>query len=85
MEEFVRYVEEYCKYATLTEYDVLNMIHLFYYQIAVCDYYGQYYGSDADNRYIYLQQAKFSTKLLKWFEKNADVLTAKLVQKILFV
>lgn len=78
MDEFVRYVAEYCNYAKLTEYDLRNMVHLFYYQIAVCDYYGQYYEADADNRYIYLQQAKFSTKLLRWFEKNADALTEKL-------
>ncbi|MBQ7943288.1 MAG: phosphotransferase [Lachnospiraceae bacterium] len=70
IEEFVQYVGEYCKYAELSEYDIENMAAVFYYQIAVCDYYGQYYGTDADNRYIYLQQARLSTKLLKWFEKN---------------
>ncbi len=34
-------------------------------EIAVCDYYGQYYASNADNREIYLQQARLATKLLK--------------------
>ena len=82
MEEFVNYVKEYCRYAVLTRYDLANMIYLFYYQIAVCDYYGQYYGAQTDNRYIYLQQAQFSTKLLKWLEKNADVLTDKLLQEV---
>ena len=84
MDEFVRYVKEYCNYAALTEYDLLNMVPLFYYQIAVCDYYGQYYESDAANRYIYLQQAKFSTKLMRWFEKNGDVLTTKIAREIIF-
>ena len=84
MEEFIRYVKEYCNYAALTEYDLLNMVPLFYYQIAVCDYYGQYYGSDAANRYIYLQQAKFSTKLMRWFEKYGDVLTTKIAREIIF-
>ena len=84
MEEFVRYVREYCNYAVLTEYDLLNMVPLFYYQIAVCDYYGQYYGSDAANRYIYMQQAKFSTKLMRWFEKYGDVLTTKIAREIIF-
>lgn len=84
MEEFVRYVDKYCEYAPLTEYDLLNMVPLFYYQIAVCDYYGQYYEADADNRYIYLEQAKFSTKLLRWFEKNGEALTAKLVSRRIF-
>ncbi|MBP3569943.1 MAG: phosphotransferase [Lachnospiraceae bacterium] len=82
MEEFVRYVDKYCEYAPLTEYDLLNMVPLFYYQIAVCDYYGQYYESDAENRYIYMQQAKFSTKLLRWFEENGEALTAKLVSRL---
>ncbi|MBO5353533.1 MAG: phosphotransferase [Lachnospiraceae bacterium] len=80
--EFVCYVGEYCRYASLTEYDLLNMVDLFYYQIAVCDYYGQYYGTDADNRYIYLQQAKFSTRLLRWLEKNGEELTRKIKENL---
>lgn len=83
MEELVRYVEEYCKYAVLTEQDLLNLVPLFYYQIAVCDYYGQYYESNAANRYIYLEQAKFSTKLLRWFEKNGEALTTKIAKEII--
>lgn len=82
MDEFVEYVKEYCRYATLTKYDLANMVYLFYYQIAVCDYYGQYYGAGTDNRYIYLQQAFLSTKLLRWLEENVDVLTAKLLQEM---
>lgn len=68
----VEYVREYCKFATLNAYDLECMVPLFYYQLAVCDYYGQYYGSDAANRHIYLRQAKFSTKLLRWFEKHGE-------------
>ena len=82
MDEFVHYVEEYGKHAELTEYDLRNMVPLFYYQIAVCDYYGQYYESDAANRHIYLEQAKFSTKLMRWFEKYGDVLTTKIAREI---
>lgn len=81
MEEFAEYVEEYRRFAPLTEYDLQNMIPLFYYQIAVCDYYGQYYGTDTGNRHIYLQQAKLSTKLLKWFEAYGEELTDKLIRK----
>lgn len=84
MDEFVHYVKKYCKFAILTEYDLLNMVPLFYYQIAVCDYYGQYYESDAANRHIYMQQAKFSTKLLRWFEKNGDVLATKIARERIF-
>ncbi len=78
MDEFVDYVREYCKYAPLTRYDVEHMVDLFYYQIAVCDYYGQYYGTDADNRNIFLEQAKLSTKLLKWLEVHRGTLKEKL-------
>lgn len=78
MDEFLNYMDEYCKFAPLNEYDFRCMAQLFYYQIAVCDYYGQYFVSAADNRHIYLHQAVFSTKLLRWFEHNEEVLTAKL-------
>ena len=53
MDEFASYVSEYRKFAALNEYDLQCMIPLFYYQIAVCDYYGQYYASTAANRHIY--------------------------------
>lgn len=71
MDEFASYVSEYRKFAALNEYDLQCMIPLFYYQIAVCDYYGQYYASTAGNRHIYLHQAIFSTKLLQWLEKDS--------------
>lgn len=80
-DEFVDYVIKYCEYARLTEYDLENMVKLFYYQIAVCDYYGQYYAANADNRYIYLRQAKFSTKLLRWLEVHEEALTGKLMKE----
>jgi len=67
-----KYFEDYCRYAELNNYDLENAAKLFYYQIAVCDYYNQYYTSKADNREIYLRQAVFSTGLLKWFEKHAE-------------
>lgn len=35
------------------------------YQIAVCDYYGQYFASPAANRHIYLRQAQHATRLLR--------------------
>ena len=66
------YFGSYCRYAKLNSYDLENAAKLFYYQISVCDYYNQYYSSDADNREIYLRQAVFSTRLMRWFEKNID-------------
>ena len=60
-----RYIAAYCRYGTLNAYDRENIYKLYFYQIAVCDYYGQYYASDADNREIYLRQARLATKLLR--------------------
>ena len=79
-DEFLNYVREYRKYAPLNREDLAQMIKLFYYQIAVCDYYGQYYASDADNRSIYLHQARFSTKLLRWLEAHEQELTRCLLE-----
>jgi len=77
--EFIDYVAEYLNYAKLNNNDFLMMAKLFYYQIAVCDYYNQYYQSTADNRNIYLHQAVFSTKLMRWFEKNEEMLSNTIV------
>ena len=64
-----RYIAAYCRYGTLNDYDLENLYKLYFYQIAVCDYYGQYYESDADNRYIYLKPAQLATKLLENMDK----------------
>ena len=61
-------VSEYRKFLALNEYDLQCVIPLFYYQITVCGYYGQYYASTAGNCHIFLYQAMFSTKLLRWLE-----------------
>ncbi|HIZ21155.1 MAG TPA: phosphotransferase [Firmicutes bacterium] len=78
MAEFVEYLSIYLEYAPLTAADIDAMPKLFYYQLAVCDYYHQYYQSKAANRSIYLHQAVFSTNLMKWLEKNLDSLSQEL-------
>ncbi len=72
IDRLMDYFRSYCRSAKLNSYDLQNAAKLFYYQIAVCDYYNQYYTSTADNREIYLRQAVLSTRLMKWFEKNID-------------
>lgn len=62
---FERYVEAYCRYDMLNDYDRENLYRLYFYQIAVCDYYGQYYASTASNRHIYLRQAQHATRMLR--------------------
>lgn len=58
----------------LTIYDYKNIYRLYFYQIAVCDYYGQYFSSKADNKIIYLKQAKHTTRVL---EKTAKSMIEK--------
>ena len=65
------YVRAYCQASALNADDLQNLERLYWYQIAVCDYYGQYYASDADNRVIYLQQAQLATRLLQSLESDA--------------
>lgn len=78
IQKLITYIKEYLRYGKLSEYDILFMPKLFFYQIAVCDYYNQYYQSTADNRNIYLHQAFFSTKLMKWFDVNIEELVMQL-------
>ncbi|MDD3243708.1 MAG: phosphotransferase [Eubacteriales bacterium] len=73
-------VRAYLQEAPLTHADIIGMPELFYYQIAVCDYYSQYLDSDASNRHIYLHQAVFSTRLMQWFEANLNTLRDALEQ-----
>jgi len=83
IDEFLAYVAAYMETAPLQPEDLLAMATLYEYQIAVCDYYGQYFASSADNRSLYLHQAVFSTKLLRWFEVHREELCQKLKQHFL--
>lgn len=67
-----RYIAAYCRYGALNDYDRENLYRLYLYQIAVCDYYGQYYASDAANREIFLKQAQLATKLLKNMDRYVN-------------
>ncbi|MGN0578473.1 MAG: DUF2087 domain-containing protein [Ruminiclostridium sp.] len=80
IEALIRYISDYLEYGTLNAYDIENAGKLFYYFLAVCNFYGQYYDSISDNRYIYLKQAEMSAKLLLWFEKHIDELNERLCE-----
>lgn len=81
--EFCDTVAAYRVLAPLNAEDIRCLGTLFQTQIAVCDYYGQYYASTAANRLIYLHQARFSTALLRWFDAHLDTLNAELTQRFL--
>ncbi len=78
IEALVRYIREYRRILPLNRYDVENAGNLFYYFLAVCDFYGQYYQAHSRNRNIYLEQAQMSAKLLLWFERNITGLNVRL-------
>lgn len=74
----VEYISKYMEYGSLNSYDIENAGKFFFYFLAVCNFYGQYYDSISKNRYIYLQQANMASFLLEWFENHIDELNEKL-------
>ncbi|MCI5752625.1 MAG: DUF2087 domain-containing protein [Oscillospiraceae bacterium] len=80
IEALLRYISDYMEICPLNAYDIENAGKLFYYFLAVCNFYGQYYDSISVNRNIYLKQADMSSKLLAWFEKHIDELNEKLCE-----
>lgn len=76
--KFEHYLTAYLQKGRLNKYDIENAGRLFFYFLAVCDFYGQYYQSLAKNRVIYLEQAKLSRKMLQWFDRHIDELNRRL-------
>lgn len=62
---FAAYISAYTALAPLNEYDRANMLKLFYYQLAVCDYYAQYLDAPEEKKGEFLQQARFATSILR--------------------
>ena len=77
-EALIDYISEYMKYGSLNSYDIENAGKLFFYFLAVCNFYGQYYDSISRNRAVYLKQANMAALLLVWFEKHIDELNDQL-------
>lgn len=80
IEALIRYIVNYMEFGSLNTYDIENAGKLFYYFLAVCNFYGQYYDSISENGHIYLKQAYMSSRLLVWFEKHIDELNDKLCE-----
>lgn len=78
IDTFLAYVTEYLRFYPLNDYDAQMMPYFLWHQLLACDYYGQYYDSKAANREDFLFQAQFATKLIRWFEKNAGILSERL-------
>ncbi len=78
IEALTAYISEYMKSGSLNNYDIENAGKLFFYFLAVCNFYGQYYDSISPNRDVYLKQADMAAGLLRWFESHIDELNAAL-------
>lgn len=63
--KFAEYIDAYCSIENLNVYDKENLLKLYFYQLAVCDYYNQYLNSEDTKKGEYLIQAKFATKVLR--------------------
>ena len=78
IKSLIDYISVYMESGSLNSYDIENAGKLFFYFLAVCNFYEQYYDSISANRYIYLQQADMASRLLVWFEKHIDELNDRL-------
>ena len=76
IEALMRYIIDYMEFSPLNSYDIENAGKLFYYFLAVCNFYGQYYDSISENRYIYLRQHR--TELVR---KMRSQIFRQIVQK----
>lgn len=73
-EKLKEYIKYYMEYYQLNSYDKKHILDMYYYQIAVCDYYGQYFHANRPNKEEYLSQAKFSTKVLRYLAIHREEL-----------
>lgn len=76
-----KYICNYMKYGELNAYDIKMMGYLYYYQLAVSDYFSQYYESENSNKSVLCRYANWSTMLCRWFEENVEELSLKLVSE----
>lgn len=78
IQALIAYIAKYLESGCLNSYDIENAGRLFFYFLAVCNFYDQYYSSMSSNRSIYLQQADMASRLLTWFEQHIDELDENL-------
>lgn len=63
--KFKYYLAKFLDIEKLNEYDLENILKVYYYQLAVCNYYSQYYSATGIKKRDYLKQAKFATNILR--------------------
>lgn len=79
IENMKRYVDSYLKVCELNCYDLKMMPYFYFFQLVVCNYFGQYYGMTHPNKNLLLDNAHWSTSLCRWFENNVQYLSDQLL------
>lgn len=59
------YAAAYQSVMPLNEYDRSHLMDVYFYQLAVCDYYAQYFQAAEQDRTEFRQQADFATRVLE--------------------
>jgi len=78
LDRFERYLRTYLQQGILNTYDIENAGRLFFYFLAVCNFYGQYYQSLTRNRDIFLKQAKLCKGIFLWLDSHLEELDLRL-------
>jgi len=65
IEALPAYAEAYEYHMPLLPYDRDHLLQLYLFQLAVCDYYSQYFHAEENKKQEYLSQARFATNVLK--------------------
>lgn len=76
-----RYLSIYGRHMPLSREDRAQMLPLIFYQLTVCDYWGQYFASSAANRTLFREQAHFFTLVLRSMDQCMEPLTEILLQE----
>lgn len=80
IENLKRYIDSYLKISDLAYYDLKMLPYFYYFQLTVCNYFGQYYGMTHPNKELLLENAHWSTSLCRWFEHNVQNLSDQLTK-----
>lgn len=78
LDSFERYLRTYLQKGTLNTYDIENAGRFFFYFLAVCNFYGQYYQSLTRNRAVFLRQAKLCKGIFLWLDAHMEELDLRL-------
>ena len=77
VDKLKKYIQMYLKNEELNNYDLENMIYIFFYQSILSDYFSEYYRSKFKNRKILLSNAIHTYNQCIWLDKNIEKINLK--------